>query len=164
MDRQCKGTSTRSCKRCKRTAIRGGFVCPKHGGAAPQVKAKAAKRLKDMLADAIDPNRVLRESARIAYSDIRRLFDANGRLLPIKQWPEDTARAVAGVEVVKRNIDSGDGQTDDVIKLRLWDKVAKLTNLMKHHGQLTERLELTGAVSIEDRILAGRNRVANAKR
>ena len=36
--------------RCKRAAIRGGRVCPHHGGSAPAVKAKARQRL-DAAAD-----------------------------------------------------------------------------------------------------------------
>lgn len=34
---------------CKCHAIKGGWVCPRHGGSAPQVKAKAEKRLNAML-------------------------------------------------------------------------------------------------------------------
>lgn len=34
---------------CKNNSIRGGFVCPRHGGKAPQVKAKAERRLRAML-------------------------------------------------------------------------------------------------------------------
>lgn len=30
---------------CKRWAIRGGYVCPKHGGASPQARRKARERL-----------------------------------------------------------------------------------------------------------------------
>jgi phage terminase small subunit len=142
----------------------GGVVCDRHGGRAPQVRKKAEQRVRDMLAEAIDPDRVLREAGRVAYSDIRQLFDEKGQLLPIKEWPDDIARAVAGVEVVKRNVDSGDGKLDDVIKLKLWDKVSKLTNLMKYHGQLTEKVEVSGNVNVVERLLAGRKRVANAKR
>ena len=145
---KCKAKSKRTGKPCGSWAVTGAFVCRIHGGSAPQVKAKAAQRIRDMLADAIDPKRVLREAGRIAYSDIRELFDDKGVLLPIKQWPDDIARAVAGVEVVKRNVDSGDGKTDDVIKLKLWDKVSKLTNLMKHHGQLTDKLEHSGSLEV----------------
>ena len=32
-------------QRCGKYAIKGGFVCPTHGGSAPQVRAKANKRL-----------------------------------------------------------------------------------------------------------------------
>ena len=160
----CKARSSRTGKPCKHKAIRGGTVCQTHGGSAPQVKRAAAQRIKDMRAEALDPERTLREAGRIGFSDIRDLFDGQGNFLPIKQWPEDIARAVSSVEVVKKNVTTGDGKVDDVLKVRLWDKVAKLTNLMKHHGQLTEKVELSGTVGIVERLLAGRKRVADARR
>lgn len=43
-DRRCTATS-RSGERCKRWAIKGGRVCRSHGGAAPQVRAAAERRL-----------------------------------------------------------------------------------------------------------------------
>ncbi len=159
----CRAHSSRTGKPCKRPAILGGTVCQTHGGRAPQVKAKAAERVRDLLADAIDPNRVLREAARLAYSDIRELFDDAGNLLPIKKWPDDIAKAVASIEFVKKNVTAGDGKVDDVIKLRLWDKPRKLENLMKHHGQLTEKVEVSGELDIVDRLMAGRKRVADAR-
>jgi len=124
------------------------------------VKAAAQKRIADMLADAIDPDRVLREAGRLAYSDIRQLFDDAGNFLPIKQWPDDIARAVASVEVVKKNVTTGDGKVDDVLKVRLWDKPGKLQDLMKHHGQLTERVELTGSTELLERLMSGRKRAS----
>jgi hypothetical protein len=102
-----------------------------------------------MLADAIDPNRVLRETGRLAYSDIRELFGPDGNFLPIKQWPDDIARAVSSVEVVKKNVTTGDGKQDDVLKVRLWDKPGKLQDLMKHHGQLTDKVEHGGTVTVK---------------
>lgn len=36
--------------RCKRWAIRGGFVCPSHGGRAPQVRRAAERRLVEITA------------------------------------------------------------------------------------------------------------------
>lgn len=42
--RKC-AKKTRSGKPCNRWAIKGGKVCPMHGGSAPQVKAAAARRL-----------------------------------------------------------------------------------------------------------------------
>lgn len=43
-DKRCVGTSTRSGERCRRWAMRGGRVCHKHGGKAPQVMAAAKRR------------------------------------------------------------------------------------------------------------------------
>lgn len=115
-----------------------------HGGSAPQVKAAARERL----ADLIDPDRALREAARLAYSDVRQIFDAEGKLLPVKDWPPELAAAVGGIEVVKRNVDSGDGRTDDVIKVKVWDKPRALEMLFKHLGLLTDRVEHSGHLEI----------------
>lgn len=42
---RCTATAKGSGQRCQHYAIRGGTVCYQHGGAAPQVKRKAAERL-----------------------------------------------------------------------------------------------------------------------
>ncbi len=46
--RQCKAKSKATGKQCQRPAMKGGMVCQKHGGTAPQVKAKAAERYQTM--------------------------------------------------------------------------------------------------------------------
>jgi len=54
---QCTGTVKSTGARCKKSAIEGGTVCRFHGGAAPQVKAKAAVRAEVLswnLGDAVD--------------------------------------------------------------------------------------------------------------
>lgn len=44
-DRRCTAVSKRSGNRCRRAAIQGGTVCHMHGGAAPQVRKAADRRL-----------------------------------------------------------------------------------------------------------------------
>ena len=146
---------------CGRPPIRGGFVCPKHGGAAPQVRAKANERL----ADLIDPDRALREAARLAYSDLRLLFDEKGQLIPVKDWPADLAGAIGGFEVVKRNVDSADGKTDDVIKVKLWDKPKSLDMLFRHLALYKDELsvKMPQAEAILTALEEGRRRVAERK-
>ena len=161
LGRLCKAKSSRTGLPCKLHPITGGMVCQVHGGRAPQVKRKAAERIADMLADAIDPNRVLREAGRLAYSDIRQLYDEKGKLLPIKRWPDDIARCVKSIESVRGNVDKGDGKFDDMVKVQLWDKTGRLQDLMKHHGQLTEKLEVHLTGNLVERLHAGRKR-ANA--
>jgi hypothetical protein len=128
---------------CTRWAINGGMVCIMHGGKAPQVVRKAKERL----ADLIDPDRALREAARLAYSDVRELYTAEGKLKPMKDWPDDLAAAIGGVEFVRRNIEGGDGHSDDVIKVKVWDKPKALEMLFKHLGLLEERVKHSGEVS-----------------
>jgi len=158
--RRCTAKSSRTGNPCRQAPINGGTVCGTHGGRAPQVRRKAQERL----ADLIDPDRVLREAARLAYSDVRELFDEQGKLVPIRMWTDGAAAAVAGVEIVKRNVDSHDGKTDDVIKFKTWDKGRALELLFKHLGLIRERVDLTVTTGIEDRIKAGRARVAKGKR
>lgn len=141
--RRCVAKSSRTGKPCQRPPIAGGTVCRHHGGAAPQVKRKAEERL----ADLIDPNRALREAARIAYFDPRKLFDANGNLLPMTKWPDDAAPVIGGLEIVKRNLVAGDGFVDTVHKLKIIDKSAALTLIFKHLGLLIEKIEHAGEIT-----------------
>lgn len=144
MKRRCKAKN-RQGNRCSRAPIAGGYVCKLHGGASPNAQRKAAERL----ADLIDPDRALREAARIAYSDIRDLFDADGNLKPIKDWPDHAAAGVSAVEIVKKNLAAGDGQVDTVHKLKLWDKSKNLEMLFKHLGLLTEKITHDGEIAIK---------------
>ena len=47
---RCTAHSSRTGERCRRRAISGSNVCPMHGAAAPQVRAKAAERVKEQKA------------------------------------------------------------------------------------------------------------------
>lgn len=51
-DGKCTARSQRTGEQCRRPAARGANVCPVHGGAAPQVKAAARRRL-DQAADVL---------------------------------------------------------------------------------------------------------------
>lgn len=40
-------------------------------------------------------DRVLEEYAKLAFFDARKLFDDNGAVLPVSQWPDDAAAAMS---------------------------------------------------------------------
>lgn len=151
--RQCTATN-RQGNRCGKPPILGAAVCKMHGGGSPQVKRKAQERLLDI----IDPDRTLRAAGNLAYSDIRLLFDAKGNLKPIHQLPDSIAYAIAGVEVVKKNITTGDGKVDTIHKVKLWDKGRAIEMLMKHFGMLTEKVEITTNEQVVSRLQAARKR------
>ena len=155
--RRCTAKSSRSQQRCKKAAILGGTVCATHGGSAPQVKRKALERLEDL----IDPDRALREAAKLAYSNIQDLLDEEGKVRPMKEWPRELAAAVSSIDMTKKNLTAGDGKQEDVIRIRLWDKPSNLTLLFKHLNLLTERLHLSADKEILDRLMSARERVDN---
>jgi phage terminase small subunit len=82
----------------------------------------------------IEADRVLRELARLGLSDIRKAF-AGTRLLNPDEWDDDTAAAVASIEVETRTEGRGeDAEHYTVTKLKLWDKNSALEKLCKHLG------------------------------
>ncbi|MDD4915409.1 MAG: terminase small subunit [Methylococcales bacterium] len=104
----------------------------------------------------IDQDRVLLEIARLAFCDPRRLFDANGALLPIQDWPEDMAAAVASIRV--QEVKNTNGVVIGTTKLvKFWDKGKQLELAARHLGLLHEKLEITTSVS--HLIRAGRERI-----
>ena len=49
-----------------------------------------------------DANRVLDEIRRVAFADVRRLFDESENLKPISEWTEADQAAIASIRVVRR--------------------------------------------------------------
>lgn len=88
---------------------------------------------------------VLRELARSIHFDPRKLYDAAGNLKPIPELDDDTAMALAGVEVVEMKI--GDSVYPMVTKKIKWaDRNAAIAMGMKHFGiQGSDKSEHTGA-------------------
>lgn len=84
----------------------------------------------------LDQVRTLREVARIAYSDPRKLFTETGSLKEMSELDDDCAAIVASVETeqVKSSGEGGDGALAQTKKLKLWDKNAALEKAMKFHG------------------------------
>lgn len=88
---------------------------------------------------------LLTELRRVAYADMRAIFDADGKLLPIKDLPDDVAASLASVEVERRTEGHGeDAEVYHVHKVKRWDKLRAVEMLMKHLNLLADRTELTG--------------------
>jgi len=90
----------------------------------------------------VTAERVLGEIAKVAFGDIRGMYDSEGRLLLPDQWDDDTAAAVAGLDVV--TVSAGEGAIEHIAKIRRNDKLKALDMLAKHAGLYTETLEITG--------------------
>jgi phage terminase small subunit len=105
-----------------------------------------AEELRDL---GITPARVLREIARLGFSDVRQLYDASGALKAPHELDEDLAAAVSAVEVVTYvKEDTGEALLARTHKIRLWNKAENLKLLAQYLKLMTETVtvEHTGEV------------------
>lgn len=115
----------------------------------------------------ISAERILQELARLAFVDIRNLFDADGGLKPVAELDEDTARAIAGIDHEKLFEHFGKGQAKHVgttAKIKLADKTRALQLLGQYQKLFAERIEVTGDEKLIAALAAGRKRLSNGKR
>jgi phage terminase small subunit len=92
---------------------------------------------------AITADKVLAEIAKLGFSDVRGMFDEQGRLRAIKDLPDDLAAAIASFEVVSQRVPGSDPvEIEHVAKVKLWDKRGSLELLGKHLKLFTERIEV----------------------
>jgi phage terminase small subunit len=95
----------------------------------------------------INQKRVLEEYAKLAFIDIRKFYDQNGRLLTPHDIPDEAAAALAGIEVFEEFGFDKNGEKvhiGDTKKIKTYDKVKALDSLAKHLGMFKEIHELTG--------------------
>jgi phage terminase small subunit len=83
------------------------------------LSVRAAEAITDLSIE-----RTVREVARIAYFDPRRLFGPDGKLKAVAELDDDVAAALASIEV----------DEDGVIKIKLCSKDAALDKAMRFHG------------------------------
>ena len=50
----------------------------------------------------VTKERILDEEAKLAFIDVRKMFDTEGEFLPPTLWPEEIARSVSGLDVDQR--------------------------------------------------------------
>lgn len=94
----------------------------------------------------ITADRVLEEMARLAFFDVRKLFDDDGYPIHISNLDDDTAAAIVGVDVVtKGNNDTGYA---DVMKIKLVDKKGALELLGKRLSLFTDKTEVSGELTV----------------
>lgn len=110
-------------------------------------KGEVSGRVKELAKLAAERNevtveRVLKEMARLAFFDIRKLVNSDGTPRALHELDDDTAAAIAGLEVVRvGNAMIGEGE---VLKFKIADKNSALEKLAKHLQMFVERTEVTG--------------------
>ncbi len=94
----------------------------------------------------VTKERVLKEYARLGYYDPRKFFNNDGSPKGIHELDDDTAAALAGMEVME----IWEGRGDDrqfvgyLKKYKLPDKKGALDSMARHLGMFVDRHELSG--------------------
>ncbi len=86
----------------------------------------------------ITQDMVLREMSKLAFFDIRKMFDKNGKPLDISALDADTAAALVGLDV--QDVTDNDGNYIGFVKkYKMADKIRALELLGKHLGAWESR-------------------------
>jgi phage terminase small subunit len=72
--------------------------------------------------------RILDEEAKLAFIDVRKMFDTEGEFLPPTLWPEEIARSVSGLDV-EQKWDTATEKWKYTYKIKLNDKGRALGRL-----------------------------------
>ena len=114
-----------------------------------QLQADRAKRLE------LDADKVLAQISRLAFSDIRGIFEGADGLRKASELDDDTAAAITSIKVSKQSMGpdpEGQPQYQDVIEYKLADKKGPLEMLAKHLELMVEKSKVeathTGSVAV----------------
>ncbi len=113
---------------------------------AARIKAAMAKREKRT---EVTSDRVVKELARIAFSDLRGAVvesdSGRSKFLQLHELPDDLAAAVQSIEIDEHGV-----------KYRLWDKNAALTNLGRHLSMFQDNINARLRGKLKVRIVRDR--------
>ncbi len=88
----------------------------------------------------ISVDRILQETAKIAFLDISKAFDSAGNLLDITKMPKDIVAAIGGLEVSSSEI--GDSVTVSLSKIKIIEKIRALDLLGKYHALWVDKSQV----------------------
>jgi phage terminase small subunit len=112
-----------------------------------EIALKQGQRLQKL---EVTADRVLQEIAKIAFLDPRKLFESDGSLKRIQDLDDDTAMAIAGLEVTELFEGSGEQKhTYGLLKkVKIADKGQNLERLGRHLKLFTDKAEVSGEVGL----------------
>ena len=132
-------------------AIKAGYKNPKGNAHRimenEDVKARIAE-LAEKIAErtVVSVERLVKEAARLAYSNVTDIVSFKGKTLTLKDSAELTDDITAAISEVSK--------TKDGIKIKLHSKQAALELLARHKGMFRGNLNLNVTLSLSDLVLA----------
>ncbi len=94
--------------------------------------------------------KVLQEFARIAFFDIRKIFDKGYILKEVNKLDDDTAAALAAIKVVNSTPPGKDTPPEYTKEIKMWDKNKALIELAKYLGLFQKDNEQQGDTIINN--------------
>jgi len=82
----------------------------------------------------ITADMVVKELAKIAFHDIRRLYDENGNMIQVSDLDDETASVVSSFKSRKEKTGQGQEDYDIIDEYKRFDKLKSLELLGKHLG------------------------------
>lgn len=130
-----------------KTAYSAGQRLLRHVEVAAAVQAAQVKRAERT---EITADRVLQEFAKLGFSDIRRIFTPSGQLVDPADMDDEAAAAVQSVEIITRRVPGDEKHVEQVHKIKLADKIGALTQIGRHLGMFTDKLDasVNGAFTV----------------
>lgn len=92
----------------------------------------------------ITQDRVLQEYARLAYFDVRKLFNDDGSIKKLSELDDETAAAIIGVEVDEIGV--GNVVIGTTKKVKIADKKGSLDSIARHLGMFDDKLKFKATI------------------
>ena len=85
--------------------------------------------------------KIIKELEDMAYADPTRIFDDEGNLLPLSEWPDDVRKSVASLDV--HEVKDPDGEVTSIIKkIKMNPKIKALELMAKEAKMLVDKVEV----------------------
>ena len=97
----------------------------------------------------ITQDMVVRELAKIGFSNIKDIYDENNSLKQIKDLDEDVTAVISSIETIEQyeNVLGVKVKTGEIKKIKTYDKVNALVSIGKHLGMFKEKIEHSGSIA-----------------
>lgn len=96
----------------------------------------------------LDPVKVYERYKDPATGRLRRFFT----LKEVHDMDADTRACIASIKVRTENLQGGDGEQDETIEIRFWDKVRALELCSRALGMLRDKVEITAPEEMLSRL------------
>lgn len=152
-------------------AIRAGYSAKSaHNAASRNMdEPRIQKRIAELMTERnkrlrVSADYVLMRLVEIDQMDVLDILDDDGGLKPISQWPKVWRTSLSAMDINRIRMAGKDGEDDiesTLQKVKWPDKVKNLELIGKHVDVMAfkERVEVSGTVTIADRMAAARKRV-----